>query len=248
MNTTIKKSFSISAILKRAWGLFKKHWQFLILAALAVIAIEVVLAVLIENTPGILSVLFGLASWIIQILYMIGFIYVFLSIAQDQNVGWDHFTKKAELFGKYFVGSILYSLGVIIGLALLIVPGIYFALTYGFWSYILVDKPNVGIFDSFKQSARITKNIKLKILGAAFVFAIIGVLGAIGLGIGLFVTIPLSAIATALMYVTLRDQSGLAGQSEATDDSSDIDEKSQDADYNTIDGETASDDEKTVNE
>ena len=206
MNTTIKKSFSISAILKLAWGLFKKHWQFLILAALAVIAIEIIFIILIGFTSGVVSTLLLLISYIIQIIYTVGFINIFITIARGNKPSWSSFIEKISLFGKYILGVILYGLIVLLGFVLLIFPGIYFAIKYGFWFYVLIENPDMGVIKTFKKSAMITKNIKLKIFLAGFVFSLVSSAGLILLGVGLLVTAPLAAISTALMYVTLRNQ------------------------------------------
>lgn len=116
----------------------------------------------------------------------------------------------------------------------------------------------MGIFESMRQSAQITKGVKLKIFGAGFIFTMIGIAGFIIIEIGALVTIPLSYISIAVMYATLRDQTDISQEDIDNDDSIDGDtdsedvsgdnEKRIDADYNTVDAETASDDEDVVNE
>lgn len=225
---------------------------------LAVIGIELLLGILVENTAGVLGALITILSVVVQLLYGIGFIYIYVSLANGDEVGWSHFTEKAELIGKYFLGAILYGLAVVVGLALLIIPGIYIAVTYGFWPYILIENSKMGIFESMRQSAQITKGVKLKIFGAGFIFTMIGIAGFIIIEIGALVTIPLSYISIAVMYATLRDQTDISQEDIDNDDSIDGDtdsedvsgdnEKRIDADYNTVDAETASDDEDVVNE
>ena len=109
-----------------------------------------------------------------------------------------------------------------------------------------------------RQSAQITKGIKLKIFGAGFIFTMVGIAGFLLIGIGGLITVPLAYISIAIMYTTLRDQTDISQEDINNDDSidddtdsedvSDDNEKRIDADYNTVDAETASDDEDVVNE
>jgi hypothetical protein len=64
---------------------------------------------------------------------------------------------------KIFIGFLLYVIIVAIGLVLLIVPGIYLMNRYGYFYLFIIDK-NTSIIESFKMSAKITKNNNLKIL------------------------------------------------------------------------------------
>lgn len=72
---------------------------------LAVIGIELLLGILVENTAGVLGALITILSVVVQLLYGIGFIYIYVSLANGDEVGWSHFTEKAELIGKYFLGG-----------------------------------------------------------------------------------------------------------------------------------------------
>ncbi len=60
---------------------------------------------------------------------------------------------------KYVVATILYGLMVIIGLIFLVVPGIYLALKYQFYGYVIVDK-GIGPIGALKESGRLTQGAK----------------------------------------------------------------------------------------
>lgn len=103
----------------------------------------------------------------------------------------------------FILGSILYSLIVTAGLALLIIPGIIWMLAFSQWLFVLVDTKQ-NSFACLKKSVALTEGVK----GKLFVFWLalfgINILGVLALGIGLFVTIPLSVIASAHVYDQLR--------------------------------------------
>jgi hypothetical protein len=58
---------------------------------------------------------------------------------------------------KFFILSLLYAI-------LLIIPGIYYFLTYSFFEFFIIDK-NLGVRNAFKQSYICTRGVKWKLLG-----------------------------------------------------------------------------------
>jgi len=87
--------------------------------------------------------------------------------------------------------TILYGLMVIIGLVLLIVPGIYLALRYGQFINGMVDR-DLGVFDSFKYSSSITTNNRGSLLGLAFMGLLVMLAGVIAFCVGLFFAMPVA--------------------------------------------------------
>lgn len=111
----------------------------------------------------------------------------------------------AELFSQFkhywqvFFATILVGLIVGVGFLFFIVPGIYFALKYQFTIQLIIDK-NLGFMDAMKESAKMTTGLKMSLFG--FNLALFGIilLGAICLGIGVFVAIPVVWLAEVFMY------------------------------------------------
>ena len=105
-------------------------------------------------------------------------------------------------FWRYLAGQILVGIIVIIGLVLLVVPGIIAALGLLFASYLIIDKKK-GPIEAMKESWRIAKGHWGKLF--LFMLAIIGlnILGLVLLFVGLFVTVPVSMIAMVHVYRTL---------------------------------------------
>lgn len=107
-----------------------------------------------------------------------------------------------EMFWKYFLASLLVGLIVIVGLILLIVPGIIWGLRYAFVPYLIIDR-KLPVMDALRESARITLGHKWQLLGLVIVFALLNILGAIALLVGLLVTIPVTMLAFVHTYRTL---------------------------------------------
>jgi uncharacterized membrane protein len=114
---------------------------------------------------------------------------------------------KTEGLGSYFIASILFAIGLYIGLILCIVPGIIWAVVFHFFGYVCVENPGISPVDALKRSAEITKGQRGTLFGLLVVCLLINVLGAILCGVGLLVSIPVTFVASAYAYRTLSGQS-----------------------------------------
>jgi uncharacterized membrane protein len=94
------------------------------------------------------------------------------------------------------------------------VPGIYLALKYQFYNYLIRDQGK-GLVEAIRISGVLTEGVMwnlvlfwlmlagINILG---MLAGINILGMLALGIGLTITVPLSWLATAYVYRRLQLQ------------------------------------------
>ena len=117
-------------------------------------------------------------------------------------------------FWKYLGASILYALALVVGLILLIVPGIIFALMFMFTTFIVVDR-ELGPVEAMKESNRITYGHKWSLLGFTLVLVLINLLGVIALVVGLLVSIPVSSLAITHAYRVLSGRTPPAAQDAA---------------------------------
>ncbi|MCD4781559.1 MAG: hypothetical protein K8S27_13580 [Candidatus Omnitrophica bacterium] len=108
------------------------------------------------------------------------------------------------LSGVFFSLPIL----IVIGIILLIFPGIMFSIKFGFFSFVLVDK-NMGIIESLKKSSQITQGVKWQLLGLYTVSFFIVIAGVLCLIVGLLIAIPLTMIAYVWVYRQLFNQTGV---------------------------------------
>lgn len=108
-------------------------------------------------------------------------------------------------FWIFLATRLLVGAVVVIGIILLIVPGVIFGLMFMFAPYLVIDK-GLGPIEAMKESKRITTGNKWQLFG--FVLALLGVniLGAICLLVGLLVSIPVSCLAVVHAYRTLQKQ------------------------------------------
>ncbi len=97
------------------------------------------------------------------------------------------------------VATSLYWLMCAIGFSLLIVPGVYIAITFGFYQYAIVDE-DAGVFDSFKRSAQLTSGYKMDLFGLMFLMGIIKWAALSLFGIALIIVVPAFALIYAYVY------------------------------------------------
>ena len=107
--------------------------------------------------------------------------------------------KEYKLFWKFLGLSILYPLTVLLGLILLIIPGIIWIVRFSFSPLILVDT-KMGPIASMKESWAITRGNFWKLVLFWIVVALVNFAGFLLLGVGLLVTVPLTTLASIYIY------------------------------------------------
>ncbi len=133
----------------------------------------------------------------------LGSIYIVLALVDGKKASIGEIFSQSHLFWRYLWASIVYGFAVAVGFILLIVPGVYMALKYGLYRYVIVDRPELSAMDALKESARLTDGIKWDLLIFSFALVGINLLGLLALGIGLLYTIPVSAMAYVALYRSL---------------------------------------------
>lgn len=152
-----------------------------------------------QPSPG-LSALFRLIAFIISMLVSVGGVRIGLKIHDGQPVAVrDLFTADWSLFWRYVVASFLYSLVFGIGLILLVIPGIILGVRYFFYGYFVLERGARPV-QSLAQSAAATAGVRWDVFLFIGVLLLLVVLGAILLGVGLLVTVPMAYIAAARAY------------------------------------------------
>lgn len=100
---------------------------------------------------------------------------------------------------SYFITGAYYSLKVLLGLFLLIIPGIIFSVQHSFAVFVAVDR-RVSSGEAMKMSKEITKGRCWKVLLFLIFVLALNVAGLLFFVIGLLVTIPISWLAMTYVY------------------------------------------------
>ncbi|MEA1892948.1 MAG: hypothetical protein U9N33_09570 [Campylobacterota bacterium] len=92
----------------------------------------------------------------------------------------------------------------IVGFLLLVLPGIYLAVSYAFTYTLIVDK-GLGIWEAMELSRKTVTKQWFKFFGLSLACGIIIIISALPLGIGLIWSIPMTYITYGLLYHHLFD-------------------------------------------
>ena len=183
------------------WTVYWKNVAPMIVIALIIAAVHIVFGVLGDATDSWVGrVFFQLAAWLIGLFLALGWFRVALEITRgvQPEIG-DLF--KTEGYGPYIVASIVFGIGVFIGLLLFIIPGIIFAVVFGFYGFVAAERGNsVPAMETLQRAAEISRGHRWPLFGLAIVLFLINVLGALLCGVGLLFTAGITIIAWAYTY------------------------------------------------
>jgi uncharacterized membrane protein len=202
-------NFSVGESLSFGWRVFKSRaWFFIgamLLTTLISFAIQYGTDRFGTEVPGV--IVGFLVSFVLSTLLVSGILHFFLKAHDD--AGNTHYRDlwHPKPFLNYLGTSILYTLMVFIGILLFIVPGIYLSLVFFMAAYVAVDR-NMSPIAALKESARLTRGSRWKLL--LFTLAALGliIIGSIPLFLGLIVVGPLLALAGTHIYRTLSEKAG----------------------------------------
>lgn len=105
----------------------------------------------------------------------------------------------------YLLTWIAYVLIVAVGLVLLVVPGVIWAIELGFAGFVAVDK-KLDPIDALKASRALTAGRKKQLFVFGLLLLAVNFAGALAFGIGLMVTVPATFLAAASVYRKLEAQ------------------------------------------
>ena len=188
----------------RGWAIFKQYaWAFILFTL-----VTFLIAGLLSMLPSPLGIRVGEdnplggSNIIVNILSPIlgvGYYFVAFQIARDRPHGFGDFFNGFKKFLPVFLTALVSSILIGIGFVLLILPGIYLAVSYLFAQLFVVDK-NLNFWSAMEASRKIITKKWFSFLGLVILLGLLNIVGAIIVGIGLLVTIPLSACVVAAAY------------------------------------------------
>jgi len=135
-----------------------------------------------------------LSTWM-----LCGYTGIALSYQAGKKLPFENLFTNLKPYWRVLGATLLLGVIFFVGFLLLIVPGVYFALKYQMTINLIIDK-NMGIMDAMRASAKMTEGRKMSLLG--FDFASLGViiLGAICLGFGVLIAMPIVWLAGIVVY------------------------------------------------
>ncbi|MBU1085854.1 MAG: hypothetical protein ABIJ43_00955 [Candidatus Beckwithbacteria bacterium] len=191
----------IKTLFTKAFTSYKASWKFLTLITLIAWLTRFIPSYLQDlfDTPWLFYSL-SFLNWVLGIAVSLGLTKTILNLVDNQEKNLKNlYLYTLPLFIPFLLASIFYSLIVIAGTILLIIPGIILALKYQFFSYLIIDQ-NLTPKQAIKQSGIITQSHKLQLFWLMLLLILINLGGALFFLIGLIFTIPMSLLIMAYTY------------------------------------------------
>jgi hypothetical protein len=160
-------------------------------------------------------VIFQALGLIVGLFLALGLIRASLAVTRGQTpeVG---MLLQPDHIGTYFLASILFALPFFVASLLGLVSPILtvivdialiaFAVTYGFYGFVIVDKGEESPIEALKQSAEITSGRRWPLFGLGILLALINVVGFCALCVGLLFTYGITIVAWAYAYRSLSNE------------------------------------------
>lgn len=205
------KQFSIAESLQFGWETTKNNLGFFIGLAVVWLVIVAVPNVVLRAAENVLEDAFPLSLLLyfvvaaIQTFFGVGFARILLKFVDHQTADFGELFSGSDLFASLFGATIIFGLASFVGTLLCTISGIYVLLRFHFYGLFVVDKGQSAL-DSLKSSSSLTEGIKLDLLVFDIVALGLNVVGVICLGVGVLVTIPITALAETYVYRALQTQ------------------------------------------
>ena len=194
------KSFSKTEAFVVAWDRFIERPFFIIGLFVLTTFISVITGLIADEIgDGIIGASINIVDFAIQIIIGMGSTLILLRVYDQVETDYTDLFEPIRLFWKYLAATLLVLLVTVFGLILFIVPGIVAGIALLFVTYLIIDR-DLGPVEAMKESLHITNGHRWNIILFLLLILALNIVGALFLGVGLLVTIPVSALALVHVY------------------------------------------------
>jgi hypothetical protein len=156
---------------------------------------------LINVILAFIPIVGSLASALINAPLSAGYTFVILATLRGQSFDFSDFLKglNNKYFLQLFLVSLVGGLLIAVGFLFLLIPGIYLSVSYVFAIQFAVDW-DLEFFQSLEASRKLVSRQWLQVFILLLLIGLMNVLGLLLLGVGIFVTAPLSICIIVSLY------------------------------------------------
>lgn len=196
--------FSVQDCLAAGWATFKRRAGFFVLLTLLALVIDFIVSGILEAIAGdstVMTFLAAVVHLVVQSIVGLGVTRVTLHAVDDVDAAALKDAWEPQYILPFLGASIIFSVVVGLGFALLIVPGVILAVIFAFWPYPIAE--GAGPINALSYSRLITKGHRWKIFLLFLLLLLLNIVGFIVLVVGLLVSVPVSALTMAHAYRVL---------------------------------------------
>ena len=210
---TSPANFAMGDALSYGWNAYWKNIGPMLVIAVVVVLIQIAFSAVASSIDATVPrVLVQIIGNLVGLLITLGWLRVALGITNGVKPELaDVF--KAEGYGVFLLASILFYIGVVIGLILLIIPCIIFIATFGFYGFVIAERGDgVAVLESLQRSAELTRGHRWTLFGMAIVLFLVNIVGLIACFVGVVFTLGITLITWAYLYRALNGETVTAWQ------------------------------------
>jgi uncharacterized membrane protein len=211
--------FSTQRAISQAWNLFKDNMGLLIVvlvlqlgivygvSACTSLAHAVIGGAWAQDLPFriVVPIAISLINIFANTFLSLGVIRVNLNVCRGQPADVGMLFSGGPWLLRSFVGSILFYVVTYLGLIALIIPGVYFMVTYWAWIYFVVDR-NASVGEAFSQCREHMRGYRGESLLMGIVWIALSLLGTLLCIVGLLFTLPIANLMFTIGYLMLTGQ------------------------------------------
>jgi uncharacterized membrane protein len=143
---------------------------------------------------------------IVSVLMTLGLHALMLKIARGEPVAAADLFAETSLILPALLATLLATLAVMAGFAMLIVPGVILALMFSQFLNVMVDR-QVGVIDSLRLSMRVTDGNKTTLFLLGLLMAAVNSIGgSLTCGVFSIVFVPFASLLGSVAYLTMTGQ------------------------------------------
>ena len=184
-------NINVQDYIRQGWEMFKEH-----------IGEFVGFTLLLFVAYGVCSKFAFAGSFIISALaapLSVGYSIVAFKLLSGKPLQFGDFFNGFNYFLPLFLFSIAGGFLVSVGMVLLLIPGIYLYVGDMFTTFLIIDY-RMDFWQAMETSRKIITKNWFAFFGFSFALFALNLLGTLALGVGLLVSIPVSACAAAIAY------------------------------------------------
>lgn len=207
----MEQVFSIGAAITFGWNKLKEQTKFLVGFVAFIVVTQIVISgiqnYLEQNIGKAPAFIFFMIAFIITMAISLLQVRIALHITDGKKGTWAAFHEIVPLIGKGIITQLLYSIIILVGFFLFIIPGFIWAIKYQFALYYVIDK-NLSPFEALEASGKLTMGYKWQLLFLGLTLGLINIAGMLALGVGLLISLPVAIIAPAYVFREMQRNKG----------------------------------------
>lgn len=226
----MQERIDVGGVIRRVWSIYVDQAAVLMPAAAAVFGVSEIVAAVLATSGSLIGVLVAEILVVVSGTLFTGMVVELVADVQDgrrDSSPGQLLRAAAPVLGQLLIVGVLAGVAIVIGLFVLVVPGLILVTIWAVFVPVIVLEKAPGL-SSLGRSRTLVRGNGWQVFGVLFVlFVLVGLLSVVidgiaasaGTGVGFVVrivvgvlTAPFASLASAVLYFDLRAASGEAAQ------------------------------------